>query len=52
MKIKEKFIKGKFNNPDLCEDGICVTDDFVMLIDGVSSFSKFEFKNKKPGKIK
>jgi len=27
MKIIEQFIKGKYNDPDLCEDAICVTDD-------------------------
>ena len=51
MKIIEQFIKGKLNNPDLCEDAICVTDDFIAVIDGVSSQSDFRFENKKLGKI-
>lgn len=34
MKIVEKFVKGKFNKEELCEDGICVTENFIALIDG------------------
>ena len=37
MKIVEKFVKGKFNKEELCEDGICVTENFIALIDGVTS---------------
>ena len=51
MKVIEKFLKGKFNNEELCEDGICVTDDFIAVIDGVSSQSHFKYENKKLGKI-
>lgn len=51
MKVIEQFIKGKYNAPDLCEDAICVTDDFVAVIDGVSSQSDFRFEDKKLGKI-
>ena len=51
MKVIEKFWKGKFNNEELCEDGICVTDDFIAVIDGVSSQSHFKYENKKLGKI-
>lgn len=51
MKIIEKFVQGKFDKEELCEDGICVTEDFVALVDGVSSQSEFEYENKKLGKI-
>lgn len=51
MKVIEKFLMGKFNNDDLCEDGICVSDDYIAVIDGVSSQSSFRYKNKKLGKI-
>lgn len=51
MKVIEQFLKGKFNKEELCEDGICVTDDFVVVIDGVTSHSQFTYHNKKLGKI-
>lgn len=51
MKVIEKFLKGKFNKDELCEDGICVTENFIALIDGVSSQSEFKYNNKKLGKI-
>lgn len=51
MKIVEKFLKGKFDNDDLCEDGICVTEDFVAVIDGVSSQSGFRYNDKKLGRL-
>lgn len=51
MRVIEKFLKGKFNNEELCEDGICITDDFIAVIDGVSSQSQFNYENKKLGKI-
>lgn len=51
MKVIEQFLKGKFNKEELCEDGICVTDDFVAVIDGVTSYSQFTYHNKKLGKI-
>lgn len=37
MKIIEQFICGKKNNPDLCEDMIVVTGDFLAVIDGSTS---------------
>lgn len=51
MKVIEEFLKGKFNKEELCEDGICVTENFIALIDGVSSQSEFRYNNKKLGKI-
>lgn len=51
MKVIEKFIKGKFDKEELCEDGISVTEDFIAVIDGVSSQSQFKYNNKKLGKI-
>ncbi len=50
MKVIEKFVKGKFDKEELCEDGICVTNDFIVLIDGVSSLSKFKYQGKKLGR--
>ena len=51
MKVIERFLKGKYNDDKLCEDGICVTDNFIAVIDGVSSQSQIRFKDKKLGKI-
>ena len=51
MRIIEQFIKGKYNDPNLCEDAICVTENFIAVIDGVSSQSDFRFEDKKLGKI-
>lgn len=51
MKVIEKFIKGKFNKEELCEDGISITDNFIVVIDGVSSQSQFKYNDKKLGKI-
>lgn len=51
MKVIEQFLKGKFDKDELCEDGICVTKDFVAVIDGVSSQSEYKYQNKKLGKI-
>ena len=47
VQVIEKFLKGKFDNPDLCEDGICITNDFIAVIDGVSSQSEFKYQGKK-----
>ncbi len=40
MKIIEQFIKGKRSDPILCEDGLFVSDNFVCVIDGVTSKGK------------
>ena len=42
---------GKFGDDSLCEDGICITENFISIIDGVSSQSNFRYNNKKLGKI-
>lgn len=51
MKVIEQFIKGRYNDLKLCEDAICVTNDFIAVIDGVNSQSDFRFEDKKLGKI-
>lgn len=35
MKVIKKFVKGKLNNKEVYEDGINVTEDFIVLNDGV-----------------
>ncbi|MCL2341684.1 MAG: hypothetical protein FWC53_01080 [Firmicutes bacterium] len=51
MEIIEKFVIGKFNNDKLCEDTIAVTEDFIAVIDGVTSQSDFIFEGKIGGKL-
>lgn len=40
MTITEQFLQGKKNDPTLCEDGILVSDDFIAVLDGVTSKGK------------
>lgn len=40
MKVIEQFIKGKRENEALCEDGLFVNDDYICVIDGVTSKGK------------
>ena len=51
MEIVEKYIQGKYDNPKLCEDGICESENYIAVIDGVSSQSDFKYEGKKLGKI-
>lgn len=37
IKIIESFIKGKKNSPKLCEDGLVITENYISVIDGVTS---------------
>ena len=37
IKIKEKFLCGKRQDQDLCEDGIFIGEHFVAVVDGVTS---------------
>lgn len=40
MKIIERFIKGKRQDDALCEDGLFVSDNYICVIDGVTSKGK------------
>ncbi len=50
MKILEKFIKGKKNNQELCEDMLFVNEHFIAVADGVTSKSERLFDGKSGGK--
>ena len=50
MKIIERLIKGKRNDPTLCEDGLFISDDFIAVIDGVTSKSDALFNNMSGGR--
>lgn len=50
MKIIEQFIKGKSSEPALCEDMLLITEDFVMVADGVTAKSNRMFSDKTGGR--
>ena len=41
MKILEKYIQGKENNPDTCEDGLYIGEDIIAVLDGVTAKSTY-----------
>src|ERR1035437_4634350 len=43
MKIVEQFVSGKTGNPELCEDVIVTTNDFVVVVDGATDKTKREY---------
>jgi len=47
--ILEQLTESKNGNDHLNEDGICITDDFVVVIDGATSQSTFEWDGGKSG---
>ncbi len=49
MKILEQFIKGKNENQDLCEDRLLITDNFIAVVDGVTSKSAKTINGKTGG---
>lgn len=51
MRIIEQFIKGKSNESDLCEDMLLITDNFVIVADGVTAKSDRMFSGKTGGRI-
>lgn len=49
MEIIEKTIIGKVGNPILCEDGLFIGENFMAVVDGVTSKGDFLWANKKSG---
>lgn len=49
VKIIEQFLRGKINDT-LCEDTIVANDNFVAIVDGVTSKSDFSYQRKTTGK--
>lgn len=41
LKILEKYIQGKENNPDTCEDGLYIGEDIIAVLDGVTAKSTY-----------
>ena len=50
MEVIEEFIKGKYKKQELCEDAIVVSENFIAVIDGVTS-KENSIKGKALGKI-
>ena len=50
MKIIEKYILGKAQDQQLCEDGLFVSDDMIMVVDGVTSKGSMLFEGKSSGR--
>lgn len=50
MKVIESFIEGKIN-AEKCEDALWISDDFIAVIDGVSSKSNYSLNGWTTGKI-
>ena len=51
MKIKESFLKGKYDDPQRCEDSIVITDGFAAVIDGVTTKSERLYEGRKSGRV-
>lgn len=51
MVIREKFIMGKHPNPQLCEDALFTSEDFIAVLDGVTSKGDRRFSNMSGGKV-
>lgn len=50
MKITEKFILGKRENQQLCEDILVVNENFIAVVDGMSDFSGFQIDGVSTGR--
>ncbi|MDQ3098523.1 MAG: hypothetical protein M3Q44_02145 [bacterium] len=51
MKIVEQFIESKTGRIETCEDAIYADDNFIAIVDGVSSKTDKKWNNKTPGQI-
>ena len=49
MKIIESFICGKKNIPELCEDGLFLSDGLIAVIDGVTAKGRRKWNGKSSG---
>lgn len=51
MKIIESYVRGKYDDPDQCEDAIVINDDYIAIIDGVTAKSQRKYAGKSSGRI-
>ena len=51
MKIIEKKLQSKTNNPEKCEDNIVIDDNFIGVIDGATSKTDYKIDGKTPGRF-
>lgn len=50
IEVVESLVQGKINS-EQNEDGIVVTDDFVLVVDGVTGQTDYKYQGHKPGRI-
>jgi hypothetical protein len=50
MKILQEFVLGKLGDPELCEDVVVVTPDFVAVIDGTTDRTGWKYDGKFGGR--
>lgn len=50
IEVIESLVQGKINS-EQNEDGIVVTDDFVLVVDGVTGQTDYRYHGHKPGRI-
>lgn len=51
VRILERYVQGKYGDPEQCEDGIFVNDRYVAVIDGVTTKSARRYQGKRSGRI-
>lgn len=51
VKIIERFIRGKQDDPDQCEDGIFVNENYIAVIDGVTTKSDRRYDGRRSGRV-
>lgn len=51
MQVIEQFCEGKMGNPDLCEDILVITPDFIAVIDGATDKSGLKPDGKATGRF-
>lgn len=51
VRILERHVQGKYDDPERCEDGIFVNERYVAVIDGVTTKSSRRYQGKRSGRI-
>lgn len=51
IKVIEQFRQGKQGNLETCEDGLFISDDYIVVIDGATARTPTKWQDKAPGRI-
>lgn len=51
VRVIESSITGKYGEPDACEDGIFVNENYIAVIDGVTTKSERRYGGKRGGRV-